>query len=127
MKLITKALEKRFAELGEQDIPNPIVVNKVFSPSGSATFFMTSYNPETRIGFGFVKGLGSDELGYFSLDELESLRVPPFGLPLERDLHCGEKTLLEHCPELAETIKRNEELRALEEGKTTIKNKDYER
>jgi len=40
--------------------------------------------------FGFVvSGLGPDcdEWGYFSLRELMSVRFPPFGLPLERDLH----------------------------------------
>ncbi len=127
MKLITQKLEKRFAELGDQDIPNPIVVSKIFSPSGAATWLMTAYNPESRIGFGYVKGLGFDELGYFSLDELETLRVPPYNLPLERDLHCGEKPLLMHCPELADEIKRNEELRAIENEQELSKDEDLER
>lgn len=40
--------------------------------------------------FGFVEsGLGSDcdEWGYFSLREIETVRFPPFGLPVERDLY----------------------------------------
>lgn len=125
MKLITKTLEKRFAELGDQDIPNPIVVAKLFG--GSATWLITSYNSVDRVGFGYVKGLGSDELGYFSMDELESLRIPPFNLPLERDLYCGEKTLAEHCPELADEIKRNEELRAIEDKHELSQEYDLER
>ena len=44
--------------------------------------------------FGFVSIFNdwNDELGYFSLEELESFRGM-FGLGIERDLHFGEYTL----------------------------------
>ena len=47
---MTKALEKRFEQVGEQyDKENPIIVAKFFNPVGSQTWFATEYNPETKI------------------------------------------------------------------------------
>ena len=91
MKLLTKALEKRFAKLGRQDKPDAIVVAKFFNPVGSWTWYATEYHPEDRTFFGLVKGFET-ELGYFSLDELESVRLR-FGLGIERDLHFREITM----------------------------------
>jgi len=95
MKLLTKTLEKRFAKVGSQDGKGneAIVIAKYFHPFSSWTWYATEYNVNERTFFGFVAGF-EGELGYFSLDELESLRVK--GLPMERDLYCGEKTLAEH-------------------------------
>lgn len=93
MKLLTKALEKRFAQLGRQDKPDAIVVAKFFSPTSCWTWYATEYDPESRIFFGLVKGFES-ELGSFSLDELESVRGP-FGLGIERDLYFSECPLSE--------------------------------
>ena len=83
--LITKTLAKQFARIGDQrDAEDPMVVAKFFGGS-SATWYAISYDPESRTCFGFVTGLGYPELGYFSITELESLKMPPFGLPVERD------------------------------------------
>ncbi len=91
MKLITKQLEKRFAEVGEQrEESDPIIITKFFNPSGSGTWYAISFEPEDNICFGYVTGLGYDELGSFSITELESLKTPPFGLSIERDLHFTE-------------------------------------
>ncbi len=114
MKLITKEIENRFRELGRQDVPNPTVVAKFFNPCGSGTWYATEYDPETRICFGYVTGLGFPEWGSFSVKELEELRCPPLGLPIERDLYTSEKKITEHCPELKFEIERREELHAKE-------------
>jgi len=114
MTFITKKLAKRFLELDRQDVPDPIIVAKFFNPSGSGTWYATEYDPETKICFGYVTGLGYDEWGDFSIDELESVKCPPFGLPIERDLYTAEKKISEHCPELKHEIERREELRAKE-------------
>ena len=92
MKLITKALKKRFEELGEQDVQDPIVVCKFFNPCGSATWYCTAYFPEDNTCFGYVTGLvpGGDEWGYFSITELESVLCPPLNVPIERDLYFDE-------------------------------------
>jgi len=94
MQLMTKELEKRFAEVGRQeDEKDPLIIAKFFNPSGAGTWFASEYNPEERIFFGYasIHGDHNDEWGYFSLSELENVKLPPFGLGVERDLHFGEK------------------------------------
>ena len=86
MKLITKELEKKFAEIGRQDVPDPLVIAKLFDPSGSWTYYVTEYFPEDRTIFGWVDGVDSPELGYASLAEIESVKNQ-FGLGMERDFH----------------------------------------
>lgn len=92
MKLITDTLRDRFRQVGQQDIPDPLVIAKFFNPSGSATWYATEYLEADNICFGYVTDLvpGGDEWGYFSIDELESLKCPPFDLAIERDLHFTE-------------------------------------
>ncbi len=96
MKLMTKALEKRFAEVGRQDGKGPpLIIAKFFAPVGAATWWMSEYSPNDRIFFGFAD-LGDPvnaEWGYVSLDEMESVTMPaPFqSLGIERDLHWTEK------------------------------------
>lgn len=92
MKLMTKELEKRFREVGDQDIPNPIVIAHYFHPFSSWHWYATAYDPRERLFFGWVKG-DYPELGYFSLDEMLGIKVR--GLPMERDLHWAEKRLTE--------------------------------
>ncbi len=67
---------------------------KLFSPSGSWTWFISEYDPKTRLAYGLVIG-HERELGSFSMVELVDLRVPPFGLPIERDLHWSPRPLSE--------------------------------
>ena len=89
MKLLTKALEKRFAEIGRQENSrDPIVVAKFFNPTGAGTWYATEYYPDERLFFGYTV-IQVGEWGYFSLDELESYRGR-FGLGIERDLYWDE-------------------------------------
>ncbi len=92
MKLLTKELEKRFAEVGCQSEENdPLIVAKFFNPQGAGTWYATEYDPERREFYGFVSIFGdiNDEWGYFSLAELETYRGP-LGIGLERDLYFDE-------------------------------------
>jgi hypothetical protein len=93
MKLMTKTLERRFAQVGSQEeIKDPVIVAKFFNPTGAGNWYATEYDPETRIFFGYVSIFGdwNDEWGSFSLDELEEFRGR-FGLGIERDLHFPEQ------------------------------------
>jgi hypothetical protein len=92
---MTKAIEARFATLGRQEVKGEAatVVAKFFDPTGSWTWYATEYDPASREFFGLVHGF-EDELGYFSLDELQNARGR-FGLGIERDLHWTEQTLAE--------------------------------
>ena len=91
MKLLTKAILKRFEEVGRQDIEDPIVICKFFNPAGAGTWYATEYNPKDKIFHGFASIFGgyNDEWGDFSLEELENYRGP-FGLGIERDLYFPE-------------------------------------
>lgn len=91
MKLMTKSLETRFAKLGRQrGVDDPIVVAKFFDPLGACEWYPTSYYPKYREFLGLVRGY-EIEFGPFSLDELESIKLP-LGLGIERDLY------FEECP-----------------------------
>ena len=89
-QLITPTLKKRFEELGSQnDNDNPTLVAKFFNPTGSATWYAIEYIEEQNVCYGYVTGMAYDEFGYFSIHELESLRLP-LGLKIERDLYFDE-------------------------------------
>jgi len=103
MKLLTKQIEMRFAEIGSQEAlgEQAVVIAKFFTPDGGWTWYPIEF--ENGMFFGLVSGL-EVELGYFSLGELEKARGP-MGLPIERDLHWKERTvadvrraLSERCP-----------------------------
>ncbi|MGK5083256.1 DUF2958 domain-containing protein [Bdellovibrionota bacterium FG-1] len=84
MKLMTNALARAFQKPRETDGHDPFVLTKFFHPFSSWTWYPTEYDPDERLFFGAVDG-HEWELGYFSLTELESVKV--HGLGIERDLH----------------------------------------
>lgn len=85
MKLITKELENRFAQIGDQSqSKDPVIVAKFFNPCGAETWYATEYDKDNDICFGYVTGMWEDEFGSFSIKELEELKLP-FGLHIERD------------------------------------------
>jgi hypothetical protein len=91
MRLMNEALLKRFAEVGEQDIPDPIVVAHFFNPIGAGVWYATAFDPEDNLIFGWAEVLpGCGEWGYTSIDELQSY-IGPLGLGIERDLFWKEK------------------------------------
>jgi len=94
MKLILKnhGLPPLYANENKkpEDIKIPV---KLFNPVGSQTWYLTEYDPDSRLAFGYVTGMGSDELGYVSITEMESV-VLPFGLGIERDIHWDKTTTL---------------------------------
>jgi len=102
MKLLTKEIENSIPELGKQDGLgyDAIVYAKFFTPDGGWTWYATEYDPEAREFFGLVDGQYK-ELGYFSLDELESARGM-LGLPIERDLYFKPTKLSELTKEVSD-------------------------
>lgn len=65
---------------------DPVPVVKFFNPCGSATWLATELDEDDDTLFGLADlGFGCPELGYFSLREIESVRLP-FGLTIERDI-----------------------------------------
>lgn len=73
--------------------PDPLVRVKLFNPTGAGTWYITGYDPETRLATG-AADIHDFEIGDFSMAELVELRpvgtIAGFGrfrLPLERDLY----------------------------------------
>ena len=95
MQLLTAEIAARLPPLGSQDgLGYDTTAHlKLFTPDSSWTWYATEYDPEERLFFGLVIGL-EQELGDFSLTELEAVRGP-LGLPIERDLHFEPKPLKE--------------------------------
>jgi len=96
MKLMTKELEEKFPRLysTENKKPKEIrIIAKYFHPLSNWAWYATEYDPVRRIFFGLVKGF-EEEMGNFSLDEMEEIKDPS-GLGIERDLYFGEHTLAE--------------------------------
>lgn len=91
--LIPDDLRDRLIENGrlseDRDKFDPFPVVKLFTPDAGATWLITEAYAEdgdVRL-FGLMDlGLGSPELGYAMLSEIEDLRGG-LGLPVERDLH----------------------------------------
>ena len=66
--------------------PDPVPVVKLFNPMGAATWLATELDEDGDTLFGLADlGFGCPELGYFSLSEIASVRLP-FGLGIERDI-----------------------------------------
>lgn len=103
MKLLTKELEKKFQKypLYSQDGKgyDEKVIAKFFSPIGCATWYITEAEKQEdgdylMFGYCILTDPELGELGYVSLNELKSIRLP-FGLTIERDMYFKECTLKE--------------------------------
>ena len=95
MKLLTQVIRKALPPLYSQDGKGEAVIAhvKFFTPDSNWTWYATEFDPESGLFFGLVQGF-EEELGSFSLAELESARGP-LGLPIERDLYFKPQPLSE--------------------------------
>jgi len=91
MKLLTKEIRKNLPKLySQENVKDPLVQVKFFHPMSDWTWYATEGQPVLDDDgnevdftfFGAVDGF-EFELGYFSLAELESVKVR--GLGIERD------------------------------------------
>lgn len=87
------------AARGECFDPWPVV--KLYNPVGAATWLATEIDEQGDILFGLADlGFGCPELGYFSLTEVASIRLP-FGLRIERDQYFDPQVALSVWAEMA--------------------------
>lgn len=85
MELVTKELREQLPSLYAQEHEaDPLVVCTFFTPDSSWTWYVLEFDARD-VFFGLVIGF-EQELGYFSLSELQDARGP-LGLPIERDVH----------------------------------------
>ena len=85
MKLITKDIQNKLDKAGWNGTK---AVCKFFG-GGACTWIIFGQDPDEKdYLFGVVDlGMGCVEAGSISLSELQSVRFPPFGLPIERDMY----------------------------------------
>ena len=72
---------------------------KIFNPCGGQTWFITEFSEVApdgvpNLAYGYVVGMGCDEFGYISIEELAEVRGP-LGIGLEIDVHFTPKNLRE--------------------------------
>lgn len=97
MMLLTKKIKSEMPKLYENESKNPEdikIVVKFFTPDANYTWYVV-VGEERGSGdwlfFGYVDGT-EGELGYFTLSQLKTVRGA-LGLPVERDMYFGDKTL----------------------------------
>ena len=104
MKLLTKEIERKLrknAETKPRNMGNVPVV-KFFNPCGAYTALFTELAADGDTLFGLADlGMGYPELGYSSLKEIASVKVPPFGLGIERDMYFKTDKCLEEYANVA--------------------------
>ncbi|MBB4096204.1 DUF2958 domain-containing protein [Ochrobactrum pecoris] len=90
----------RASEEREDFDPRPVV--KLFTPDGSATWLITEAyeEPDGDLRMFGLCDLGSPELGYVMLSEIEDVRGG-LGLPVERDLYFRPEYHLSRYAEIA--------------------------
>jgi len=104
MSIINSKFLKTFQDYpfySQENVKDPVVVAKLFDIAGSATWYLTEFNPEEKNAFGYTTGLTSDEWGYVHIPELESIKH--MGIPrIERDLYFQQKPISEYAPDAVE-------------------------
>ena len=93
MKLITKEVQNKLdanMKLSEDD-RQPVVK---FFGGGACNWFISEKKGDILFGLCDL-GLGHREFGSVYLSELESLKYPPFGSGVERDMHWTPQTFKE--------------------------------
>ena len=85
-KLIPQTLRSNIPDLCETEgSTNPLCHVKLFTPDSNWTWFIIEFSKaDAKTCYGYVQGMDS-ELGYFTLEELESIHGP-LGLAIERDI-----------------------------------------
>ncbi len=97
MELLTKELRKKLPPLyANEEVKDPMVIAKFFALASNWTWFAMEFDGEDLF-FGMVHGF-EKELGYFSLKELQSLKLSMGGIEIpavERDINWTPRRLSE--------------------------------
>ena len=99
MKLMTKEIEEKLKSSHTDNRPlmEREVVVKYFNPTGAGTWLITNGEKDEDgnwLLFGYCH-IFDWEWGDVYLPELQELKLPPFGLGIERDLYAAYKPVKE--------------------------------
>ena len=112
MELLTNEIRNQLPALySQEETPDPLIQVKFFTPWSNWTWYAIEFDGDDTF-FGLVKGF-EEELGYFSLSELESISGPT-GLKIERDLYFSPTLLSEIFPRILELRQLKQEEPTLE-------------
>jgi hypothetical protein len=86
-ELFTKEIEKKLKKQFNKGfkIKDLEVITKIFNPYGLGTWYILSQNPKKEDELFAIVDWFELEIGFVSKEEISSIKVPPFELPLERD------------------------------------------
>ena len=85
MKLLTnKIVEQATKQYDKGSDMEQMVVARYFNPTGNGTWYLMNMDEDEDYCWGIVD-LFAIEMGSFSMKELQSLKLPPLGLGIERD------------------------------------------
>jgi len=91
MKILTKEILNKLPKIGETaqlEAKDVKVHLKIFNPYGTGRWYITEYNENEDLAFGYVNIMGPDfaELGYIQMSELVNFKNS-MGFKLERDIY----------------------------------------
>jgi hypothetical protein len=90
MKIITKEIEQAFQKQGDtsqmsaKDIK---IVLKLFGGGAFTWYLYEKIDDDTYMAFVNLGDPEMSECGYVSMSEIMSIKFPPFGLGIERDMY----------------------------------------
>jgi len=90
MKIITKAIEAAFAKQGKtgnKSMADIKIVLKLFGGGACSWYLYEKINEDIYMAFVNLGDPEMSECGTVSLNEILSLKFPPFGLGVERDMY----------------------------------------
>ena len=97
MKLMTKTLEAKIPEMGQfENDENPTIIAHYFNPIGQGDWYVIEGEKDETNNWMFygLVDLHFREYGYFSLKELENIKLP-YGMGIERELYWNPITIKE--------------------------------
>lgn len=119
--LVPKSIQKQIPKLYATDdelLGDRTAYARYFHPMSAYTAYLLEYDPKEKLGFGLTTMGHEWELGYMSIEEMQSVKV--MGLGIERDIHFQPKTLsqIEELKEyIGEDYTRNEGVQIIEPEK----------
>jgi len=98
MKILTKEIENEFKKQGYTGDKKPEdvkIILKLFGGGACSWYLYEHIEDDIYMAYVNLGDLIYAECGTVSLNELMSIKFPPFGLGIERDMYFGEHTLKE--------------------------------
>ena len=106
MKIITKEIEKAFLKQGDtsqKEMKDIKIVVKLFGGGACSWYLYEKLDADIYMAFVNLGDPEMSECGYVSMQELENIKFPPFGLGIERDMYF--EPLSRTLQDVIETVK----------------------